>query len=125
MIFQSGNKGKVLGSPIHSAKGSTPVLHSTLNTLAAKIIAHITGSPLATVNPMTVKCASLVAALCVADRFESIGKSDLQPGHLLPEMCLTHIRLQRVPTLDELVQIVTYIQKPLLFFHYFPVFIPP
>ncbi len=52
------------GSPIHSVKGSTPVLHSSLNTLAAKVIAHITGSPLAAVNPMTVKCASLVAALC-------------------------------------------------------------
>jgi hypothetical protein len=51
------------GSPIHSAKGSTPVLHSSLNTLPAKIIAHLTGSPLAAVNPMTVKCASLVATL--------------------------------------------------------------
>jgi hypothetical protein len=55
---------RLFSSPIHSAKGSNPVTHSSQRDLVAKNIAHISGFPSAAVKPRTVKWESFVAARC-------------------------------------------------------------
>jgi hypothetical protein len=48
--------------PCHSTNGLSPYTQLSSSSLAANVIAHITGVPCsAAVNPKTVKCASFIA----------------------------------------------------------------
>ena len=49
-------------SPIHSAAALKPKTQLSQRCFAAKMIAHMTGSPVAAVKPKTVKCESFVPA---------------------------------------------------------------
>ena len=60
-----------LSSPIHVADALNPKTQLSHIACAAKIIAHMTGSPVAEVKPNTVKCESLVAALICGRPFAS------------------------------------------------------
>jgi hypothetical protein len=50
----------LLSLPTHGADALNPKTQLSHISLAEKIIAHMTGSPDAAVNPRTVKCESLV-----------------------------------------------------------------
>jgi len=52
-----------LSPPTQGADALNPKTQPVHISLAENIMAHMTGSPVAAVNPRTVKCESLVAAL--------------------------------------------------------------
>ena len=66
-----------LSCTAHGQKGSRPITHIRSKSFAAKIIAHITGSPEAAMKPRTVKWLSLVAEWICGH--SSVGTRNFSP----------------------------------------------